>query len=221
MSSHVCCVVRSKTSPSFPHTLWRRSLIHQNDQTTISESLLTTVGHRSKYLCALGGSQPCTANRHNQNTSIHCSGKCNVHEIVPLASNQRYYNQVADSLLEDGCGDTPTHCADVAQVLVQIYKFECRSSSMSSIRRTAARTLSGDSYQYLERSRLPTYHFQKSLPRLPVPKLEDTCRRYLASIKPIISESEYERTTKLVAEFEKGEGQGVVLEFCCDEKVSI
>ncbi|CAK9831213.1 Carnitine O-palmitoyltransferase 2, mitochondrial [Anthophora retusa] len=34
-----------------------------------------------------------------------------------------------------------------------------------------------EEYQYLERSKTPTMHFQQSLPRLPIPKLEDTCRR--------------------------------------------
>lgn len=39
-------------------------------------------------------------------------------------------------------------------------------------------------YQYIQESLLPTDHFQLSLPRLPIPKLEDTCVRYLRAQKP-------------------------------------
>uniref|UniRef100_A0A452IUI2 Uncharacterized protein n=1 Tax=Gopherus agassizii TaxID=38772 RepID=A0A452IUI2_9SAUR len=42
---------------------------------------------------------------------------------------------------------------------------------------------SDDSFQYLHRSIVPTMHFQKSLPRLPIPRLEDTVRRYLNAQK--------------------------------------
>ncbi|CAF96029.1 unnamed protein product, partial [Tetraodon nigroviridis] len=34
---------------------------------------------------------------------------------------------------------------------------------------------------YLQRSLVPTMHYQKSLPRLPIPKLEDTMKRFLAA----------------------------------------
>uniref|UniRef100_A0A9J2QAQ6 Ovule protein n=1 Tax=Ascaris lumbricoides TaxID=6252 RepID=A0A9J2QAQ6_ASCLU len=40
-------------------------------------------------------------------------------------------------------------------------------------------TLSGDAYQFLQKSEIPSYHFQKSLRRLPIPKLERTCERSL------------------------------------------
>lgn len=30
-----------------------------------------------------------------------------------------------------------------------------------------------------------TFSLQSKLPRLPIPKLEDTCRRYLESLKPL------------------------------------
>lgn len=41
------------------------------------------------------------------------------------------------------------------------------------------------SYQYLQRSKIPTNKFQKSLPRLKIPKLDKTCGRYLAALDPI------------------------------------
>ena len=42
-----------------------------------------------------------------------------------------------------------------------------------------------DEYQFLHKSPVHTLKFQKSLPRLPIPKLEDTCKRYLESQKAI------------------------------------
>lgn len=54
-------------------------------------------------------------------------------------------------------------------------------------------------------------HFQAGLPRLPVPKLEDTCKRYLASQKPILSDDAYAQTAKLVKDFEAKEGKGIIL----------
>ena len=61
-------------------------------------------------------------------------------------------------------------------------------------------------YQFLQRSLVPTDVFQKSLPHLPIPKLEDTCHRYLASQKPLLSTESYETTEKLVKAFMTGQG---------------
>ncbi|XP_015112727.1 carnitine O-palmitoyltransferase 2, mitochondrial [Diachasma alloeum] len=63
-----------------------------------------------------------------------------------------------------------------------------------------------DEYQYLQQSSLPTMHFQASLPRLPIPKLEDTCKKYLKAQKAILSPEECERTAKNVAAFQLKEG---------------
>lgn len=62
--------------------------------------------------------------------------------------------------------------------------------------------------KYIQRSIVPTYHYQPSLPRLPIPKLEDTCRRYLNSQKVILSPEGFKDTEKLVEDFKKHEGQG-------------
>ncbi len=47
--------------------------------------------------------------------------------------------------------------------------------------------LSKDEYQFLQKSPVPSDFFQKSLPRLPIPTLEDTCGRYLASQRALCS----------------------------------
>lgn len=58
-----------------------------------------------------------------------------------------------------------------------------------------------------------TYHFQDSLPRLPVPKLEDTCRRYLDAQKPLLTPEQYEETKQLVDKFQKRDGPGMLNDF--------
>ncbi|XP_068422425.1 carnitine O-acetyltransferase-like [Clinocottus analis] len=45
---------------------------------------------------------------------------------------------------------------------------------------------------------------QEGLPKLPVPPLKQTCERYLAALKPIVSEEELEYTRQLVKEFLTG-----------------
>ncbi|KZC11017.1 Carnitine O-palmitoyltransferase 2, mitochondrial [Dufourea novaeangliae] len=44
-------------------------------------------------------------------------------------------------------------------------------------------------------------HFQPSLPRLPIPKLKNTCQRYLNAQKPILSNEQFEKTTSYVNDF--------------------
>ena len=64
-----------------------------------------------------------------------------------------------------------------------------------------------NSKRYLESSGerlslgLPTFHFQSSLPRLPIPNLRDTVRRYLAAQRPLLSDEEYRHTESLAKEF--------------------
>lgn len=45
--------------------------------------------------------------------------------------------------------------------------------------------------------------FEDSLPRLPVPTLEETSKRYLKSVHPLLNKSEYETTKKAVEDFTK------------------
>lgn len=61
--------------------------------------------------------------------------------------------------------------------------------------------------QYLQRSIVPTMHYQDSLPRLPIPKLEDTIRRYLSAQKPLLDDSQFRKTEELCKSFESGIGK--------------
>ncbi|GFO20586.1 carnitine o-palmitoyltransferase 2, mitochondrial [Plakobranchus ocellatus] len=72
---------------------------------------------------------------------------------------------------------------------------------------TSAVLCSSFDHEYLHRSRIPTYHFQNSLPRLPVPELEKSCQRYLNAQLPLVSEAEHKELQKVVAEFQAGKGQ--------------
>ncbi|KAI5730027.1 hypothetical protein M8J76_009147 [Diaphorina citri] len=48
------------------------------------------------------------------------------------------------------------------------------------------------------------YSYQGSLPRLPLPSVEETTRRYLRSVRPLLSDSDYNRMEQLAAEFQNG-----------------
>ena len=51
--------------------------------------------------------------------------------------------------------------------------------------------------------RLPTFHHQRSLPRLPVPPLRATLDRYLKSLEPILSQDEVKGHAKAKEELKK------------------
>ncbi|CAJ0930931.1 unnamed protein product, partial [Mesorhabditis belari] len=71
--------------------------------------------------------------------------------------------------------------------------------------RSVHKLADGTDYQYIHRSELPSYHFQKSLRRLPIPKLADTANRYIASAKAVLSDADFTRAEKLMRDFEKNE----------------
>jgi len=51
-----------------------------------------------------------------------------------------------------------------------------------------------------------TLRYQTALPKLPIPPLEDTCRRYLRCLQGLQSKEEHEQTKKVVADFLKNDG---------------
>jgi carnitine O-acetyltransferase len=61
-------------------------------------------------------------------------------------------------------------------------------------------------------SKGPMLRFQDSLPKLPVPPLEETAARYLKSLHPLLSTSEFESSKKAVEEFIKPGGVGSKLQ---------
>lgn len=63
-----------------------------------------------------------------------------------------------------------------------------------------------------DRSKGPMLRFENSLPRLPVPTLEETARRYLKSVHPLVNKDEFENTKEAVADFVKPGGVGEALQ---------
>ncbi|KAL9924930.1 carnitine O-palmitoyltransferase 2, mitochondrial [Glossina fuscipes] len=62
-----------------------------------------------------------------------------------------------------------------------------------------------DNYQYMQCSKVPTMHFQKSLPRLPIPEVEKSCERFLKATQPLLSPAQYADTEKIVQSFKQQE----------------
>ncbi|XP_006011714.1 carnitine O-palmitoyltransferase 2, mitochondrial [Latimeria chalumnae] len=72
--------------------------------------------------------------------------------------------------------------------------------------------------QYLHESIVPTMHYQKSLPRLPIPKLEDTITRYLAAQRPLLDDKQYRTTEQLAKSFKTGIGKQLHDELSSQDK---
>lgn len=61
--------------------------------------------------------------------------------------------------------------------------------------------------QFIQESKIPTMHFQASLPRLPIPKLELTCERYLTAQRPLLIDEAYRKTEANVNYFKDNIGK--------------
>uniref|UniRef100_A0A3Q3X9Y3 Choline/carnitine acyltransferase domain-containing protein n=1 Tax=Mola mola TaxID=94237 RepID=A0A3Q3X9Y3_MOLML len=72
--------------------------------------------------------------------------------------------------------------------------------------------------EYLQQSIVPTMHYQKSLPRLPIPKLEDTIRRYLAAQRPLLDDDQFRTTEKIAKDFLSGVGRQLHKELVAQDK---
>ncbi|KAL8949779.1 MAG: hypothetical protein Q9222_004141 [Ikaeria aurantiellina] len=59
-----------------------------------------------------------------------------------------------------------------------------------------------------DKSKGPMLRFEESLPRLPIPTLEETSKRYLKSVHPLLSQAEFESTQKAVQDFVRPSGVG-------------
>ena len=82
----------------------------------------------------------------------------------------------------------------------------------------AGQTTSKDAEEYSESQREPlssqqsklnpgiTFAAQDRLPKLPIPELESTCKKYLEALRPLQSTREYEESVAAVGEFKRHEG---------------
>lgn len=95
-----------------------------------------------------------------------------------------------------------------------------RNLKASLVYRSTRSSSSDNQDEYMQNSRLPTMYFQKSLPRLPIPKLEDSCRRYLNAQQPILSDDEFKKTTDYITEFLKKDGPKLHGELVKQDKIN-
>ena len=65
-----------------------------------------------------------------------------------------------------------------------------------------------------------TYSMESELPSLPVPPLEQTMNKYVTALEPILFDSEYAQTKRVVADFMKPGGVGEKLQSKLEQKAS-
>ncbi|MFH4980896.1 hypothetical protein AB6A40_007605 [Gnathostoma spinigerum] len=80
------------------------------------------------------------------------------------------------------------------------------------------RSLSGEAYQFLHKSEIPSYHFQKSLRRLPIPKLNDSCSRLLCAAAAVFHREEFEKFKDVVTSFQNNEGPALQMELLAHDR---
>lgn len=89
----------------------------------------------------------------------------------------------------------------------KIYSTQTRFIRPSRSCGSVHRSYASEAEEYLKpKSIIPTYHFQKSLPHLPIPELGDSCKLYLSIVQPVVSESQFQATKKLVEDFQVTDG---------------
>lgn len=87
----------------------------------------------------------------------------------------------------------------------------CRPVGRTLRTSTCQRYPTSEDERYIQTTRVPTLHFQPSLPRLPIPGLKDTCTRYLDALAPVTSPEQFSRTQSIVSDFggEGGDGEAL------------
>jgi len=60
--------------------------------------------------------------------------------------------------------------------------------------------------------------YQSSLPRLPVPPLQQSLKKYLKAVQPLVNDEEFEKTAKVVEEFGMKGGIGEKLQKALEDR---
>ena len=129
-------------------------------------------------------------------------------KVVSLFVMQNSNSSICDKMQVLRCSEIGV--AHGNKLFQRSNKFPVGARLASAVRTTpevSVQDHTKEEYQFLPRGRLPTYYFQKSLPRLPIPKLELTCQRYVESLQPLLEELQLRRTEKAVQSFEQGIGR--------------
>ena len=59
---------------------------------------------------------------------------------------------------------------------------------------------------FLHKTTIPTFHFQKSLPRLKVPELDETLEKHLTALKPVVTAEQFAVAEAATTDFKNGPG---------------
>ncbi|MEA3358818.1 MAG: choline/carnitine O-acyltransferase [Thermodesulfobacteriota bacterium] len=57
-----------------------------------------------------------------------------------------------------------------------------------------------------------TFELQDKLPLLPIPELKQTCEKFLAWVKPLLNDGEFQKTSLIVKKFMQVDGEGAKLQ---------
>ncbi|XP_075974466.1 carnitine palmitoyltransferase 2 [Anticarsia gemmatalis] len=87
-------------------------------------------------------------------------------------------------------------------------------------RNFANKKINDINYQYLQRSKVPTMHFQKSLPRLPIPDLSKTGDRYLKAVRPLLNNDHYRAAEETTNDFITNEGKILQEKLVAKDKIN-
>ena len=60
--------------------------------------------------------------------------------------------------------------------------------------------------------------YQASLPKLPVPPLQQSLQKYLKAVRPLVNDAEFKRTHKVVEEFGMKNGIGEKLQKALEDR---
>lgn len=110
------------------------------------------------------------------------------------------------------------HCVASLKKSGSLIHFRSAALGVHMRHYSSKKASSSSSSEYLHQSVVPSMHYQKSLPRLPIPKLEDTIRRYLAAQKPLLDDDQFRTTEKLAQDFQNGAGKQLHEELVAQDK---
>jgi hypothetical protein len=94
---------------------------------------------------------------------------------------------------------------------------QCRILQLSRTRTNDTDNTAAKGYRE-DASKGAMLRFEDSLPRLPIPTLEETSKRYLKSVHPLLSQTEYAQTKKAVEDFVAPGGVGHTLQKRLEER---
>ncbi|XP_026315545.1 carnitine O-palmitoyltransferase 2, mitochondrial [Hyposmocoma kahamanoa] len=104
--------------------------------------------------------------------------------------------------------------------IIHNYSVALKKFAQSRNFATKVKNIRDVDYQYLQRSKIPTMHFQKSLPRLPIPELSKSGERYLNALKPLLTSDQYSEAERRTNEFLVKEGKSLQKKLIAKDKVN-